>query len=198
MLVARLLQSRRPPDAGPEPGGPAERFARAAAFFEKAAALDPDFPGLQGSWGVACFNAGHFDKATGPLARAVGANPSDAGLQRMLALAYINTHAYEKAVPLLEKDTQRETDASLQSAYGMSLLRSGRAADAERVLAGLLETRGESAELLVLLGQAQADQKKWDKALVSLRRALELDRNAAEAEATIARIEAARRRKASQ
>ena len=153
---------------GPSRAAPAERFARAAAFFEKAAALDPDFPGLQGSWGVACFNAGQFDKATGPLARAVGANPSDAGLQRLLALAYINTHAYEKAVPLLEKDTQRETDASLQSAYGMSLLRSGRAADAERVLAGLLETRGESAELLVLLGQAQADQKKWDKALVSL------------------------------
>ncbi len=80
----------------------------------------------------------------------------------------------------------------------MSLLRSGRAAEAERVLAGLVRSSGESAELLVLLGQAQAEQKKWDPALASLRRALALDANAADAEATIARIEAARRRKASQ
>ena len=183
---------------GPSRATTGERFARAAAFLERAAALDPDFPGVQGSWGVACFNARQFDKATGPLARAVSANPNDVGLRRMLALAYINTLDYDKAVPLLEKDPQREGDTSLQSAYGMSLLRSGRAGEAEKVLAGLVETRGESAELLVLLGQAQAEQKKWDKALVSLHRALELDAKAADAAATIARIEAARRRKASQ
>jgi uncharacterized protein HemY len=148
--------------------------------------------------GVARFNARQFDLATGPLARAVRENGGDASLKRLLALAFINTEAYEKALPLLEGDPQRGTDAALQSAYGISLLRSGRAAEAERVLAGIVKARGESAELLVLLGQAQAEQKKWDAALVSLRRALEIDAKAADAESTIARIEATRRRKAGQ
>ena len=68
----------------------AERFARAAELFEKAAALDPALPQVQSSLGVAYFNARQFDKATGPLARALAARPGDAGLKRMLALAWLN------------------------------------------------------------------------------------------------------------
>lgn len=176
-------------------GTTAERFARASAFFERAATVDPAFPNVQRAWGVAAFNARQFAQATGPLARAVGAEPGDTELARMLALAYINTGAYDRAAPILEKDPGRATDATLQSAYGLSLLRSGRPAEAEKVLSGLVRARGESADLLVLLAQAQADQRKWDPAVASLRKALALDPKTAEAEATLERIEAARTRK---
>jgi tetratricopeptide (TPR) repeat protein len=176
-------------------GTTAERFGRAAAFFERAAAVDAAFPNVQRAWGVAAFNARQFAEAAGPLSRAVREEPGNAELARMLSLAYINTGAYDKAAPLLEKDPGRATDATLQSAYGLSLLRSGRSADAEKVLSGLVRTQGESADLLVLLGQAQADQGKWDPAVASLRKALTLDPRTAEAEATLERIEAARRRK---
>ncbi len=144
----------------PSRASPAERFARAAAFFERAAAVDPDFPQVQGSLGVAYFNARKFDKAAGPLERAVTANPADVGLKRMLALALINTQAYEKALPLLQEDPQRATDPALQMAYGLALLRSHRPAEAEKVLAGLLARQGETAELLALVGEAQAELKK--------------------------------------
>lgn len=152
---------------------PAERFSRAAAFFERTAALDPDFPSVQGSLGIAYFNARQFDKAAAPLERAVAASPAEAGLRRMLALALINTKAYEKAVPLLQDDPQRSSDASLQTAYGLALLRSGRPAEAEKILGGLAR-QGESAELLALVGEAQAAQRKYELAIASLERALRL------------------------
>ena len=44
----------------------AERFARAAEMFEKAAAVDPDFPQVQSSLGVAYFNARQFDEGHRP------------------------------------------------------------------------------------------------------------------------------------
>jgi tetratricopeptide (TPR) repeat protein len=173
---------------GPSARRPAERFARAAAFLEKAAEVDPDFPQVSSALGVAYFNAREFDKATGPLSRAVAAPSAAAETKRMLAMAWINIRAYDKAVPLLRDDPEREKDASLQTAYGMALLRSGRPAEAERILAGLLEAQGESVELLVLLGQAQAAQKKDDLAITTLRRALARDAKAADADATLGGI----------
>ncbi len=159
---------------GPGAGATAERFARAAAFFERAAAIDPDFPQVEPSLGVAYFNARQFDKAAAPLARALAKDPENAGLKRMLATSYLNAEAWGKAADLLEKDPERPTDASLQMAYGVALLRDHRAAEAEKVLGGLLARQGDTAELLVLVGEALAEQKKYEPAIASLERALQL------------------------
>ena len=140
----------------PRPAPAVERFARAAAFFERAAAIDPDFPQLQASLGVAYFNARMFDKATTPLSRAVAAKPADADLKRLLATSWLNTAAWEKAAALLEDDAQRRTDTALQFAYGLALLRSGRAAEAEPVAEGLLAGQPDSDELAVLASEATA------------------------------------------
>ena len=140
----------------------AERFARAAELFEKAAAVDPDFPQVQSSLGVAYFNARLFDKATGPLARALAAGAGDAGLKRMLALAWLNRRRFRKAAELLRDDPEREPIPSLQFAYGLALVKSDRAAEAEPIFARLLAVHGDSAELSVLLGQAHAQQGDFD------------------------------------
>jgi len=163
----------------------AEQFARAAELFEKAAAVDPDFPQVQSSLGVAYFNARLFDKATGPLARALDAHPGDAGLKRMLALAWLNLQDYRKAAELLTDDPERETNPSLQFAYGLALVKSERAAEAEAVFSRLLARHGDSAELSVMLGQAHAQQGDFDSAVQALKRALELKPDVAEANATL-------------
>ena len=120
--------------------------------------LDPGFPQVQSSLGVAYFNAREFEKSEAPLTRALAEQPQDAGLKRMLAIACVNTQAWEKAAALLQDDPGRETDPSLELAYGLALLRSSRSAEAEKVFTGLLTRRGDSAELSLLLGQAQAAQ----------------------------------------
>jgi tetratricopeptide (TPR) repeat protein len=163
----------------------AERFARAAELFEKAAALDPTLPQVQQSLGVAYFNARAFDKATGPLERALAARPEDATLKRMLGLAWINLQEYRKAAALLADDPERESNPSLQFAYGLALVKSERAAEAEAVFSRLLARHGDSPEVSVMLGQAHAQQGDFEAAVQSLRRALELKEDVAEANATL-------------
>ena len=141
---------------GPRPAPAAERFTRAAAFFERAAAIDPGFPQLQSSLGVAYFNARMFEKATGPLARAVEASPKDADLKRLLATSWLNTGAWEKAAALLSDDPGRGANPSLQLAYALALLRSGRAGEAEPLLSALHAAQGDSNELGALLAEARA------------------------------------------
>lgn len=165
-----------------------ERFPRAAELIAKAAAVDPDFPNVQSSLGVAHFNAKQFQQAVAPLTRALAKAPADAGLKRMLAMAWLNTRAYEKAAELLQDDPERATNPSLQFAYGLALVKTDRAAEAERVFDGLISRHGGSAELNVLLGQAHAQQGDFEEAIRSLQRALQIDGKAAEANSTLGEI----------
>lgn len=161
------------------------RFARAAEHFEDAAAIDADFPQVQYSLGVAYFNAGQYKKAVPPLERAFAGNKADDTLRRMLALSWLNTEAYDKAAELLAADVALGADPSLQYAYGLALVRSNRAAEAETTFARLLAEHGDTAELNVVLGQAHAQQGDYDAAVTSFTRALALKPDVAEANAAL-------------
>ena len=163
----------------------ADRFERAAEFFESAAQLNPDFPQVQYSLGVALFNAKRYDKAAEPLTRALAATPDDANIRRMLALSWLNAEVYDKAADLLRDDPQRAADPALQYAYGLALVRSDRAAEAEAIFSGLLSAHGENAELNVVLAQAHAQQGDFDAAIESVKRALQAKPDVAEANTTL-------------
>jgi tetratricopeptide (TPR) repeat protein len=166
----------------------AQRFSRAAELFEHAANVSPDFPQVQYSLGVARFNAQQHEKAVASLERALAADPANADMQRMLALALLNSEQYQKAVPLLAADPRRESDPSLMYAYGVALIRSDRAADAEAVFERLLATHGATPELRVVLGQAHAQQGDYEGAISELQGALKLKPDVAEANATLGQI----------
>jgi tetratricopeptide (TPR) repeat protein len=162
----------------------AQRFPRAAEMFEKAAEVDPAFPQVQYSLGVAYFNAQQFAKAQAPLSRALEQSPDD-GVRRMLAMAYLNAEAYAKAVELLRDDPQRATDPSLQYAYGLALVRSDRGREAQEVFARLLAKHGSAPELLVMLGQAHAQQGDYASAQRALQQALASKPDVVEANAAL-------------
>jgi tetratricopeptide (TPR) repeat protein len=163
----------------------AEKPARAAEFLEQAAEADPDFPQVHSSLGLALFNAGQFAQATGPLARALERAPGDAQVRRLLALSWLNGESYEKAAELLERDPERERNPSLQYAYGLALVRSGRALEARAIFGRMLSVHGDSAELNVLLGQAHAQQGDFDAAVQVLRHAVELKADVPEAQGAL-------------
>jgi tetratricopeptide (TPR) repeat protein len=165
-----------------------KQFARAADFLQQAAAIDPDFPQVQFSLGVARFNARQYDKATAPLARAFGADAGNTGLRRMLALAHFNAGAYAQAADLLAADPQREEDPSLQFTYGVALVRSDRASDAQGVFTRMLARHGDRAEIHVILGQAHAEQGNFEAAVQALERARALNAKVADANATLGLI----------
>ena len=164
------------------------RFEHAAAMLTVAADQSPDFPGVQSALGIASFNAQRYQAAAGPLTRALAADPGNAPLRRMLALAWLNVEAYDKAAALLKDDPQRETDGSLQYAYGMALVRSGHAAEAERIFTELVAAHGDSAALHVILGEAQAEQGDFEAATRLLQHALALDPAVADANAALGTI----------
>jgi Flp pilus assembly protein TadD len=162
-----------------------EHFAAAADLLETAALVDPDFPQVQYALGVAYLNARSYDKAKEPLRRALAAKPQDASLRRMLALACLNTEGYEKAAELLRDDAERERDPSLQYAYGLALVRSDHAAEAQEVFAKLVAQYGDSAEVNVILGQAHAQQGDFDAATLDFEHALQRKPEVAEAHAAL-------------
>jgi len=152
----------------------AQRFPRAATFFEEAAALDPAIPRVQFSLGVAYFNAGEHAKAIPPLERAIEAEPRNTEAARMLALANFSAGNYARAADLLAADPQRASKSSVDYTYGTALVRSERGAEAERVFSRLLAAHGDAPDLNVVLGQAHAQQGDFDAAVKVLRHALEL------------------------
>ena len=163
----------------------AERPARAADLLQQAADADPDFPQVHYSLGLALFNAGRFAQAAGPLGRALERAPGDAQVRRLLALSWLNTESYDKAAELLERDPDRERNPSLQYAYGLALVRSGRALEARAIFARMLKVHGDSAELNVLLGQAHAQQGDFEAATQVLRHALEMKADVPEAQGAL-------------
>jgi tetratricopeptide (TPR) repeat protein len=165
-----------------------ERFVPAAERLEQAAALAPDFPRLQFSLGVAYFNAVRYDRALAPLRRALRDTPNDGEIRRMLALAAFNTGAYEEAATLLEADDERSKQPALQYAYGVALVRSDRAQEAERIFGDLLTEHADSAEVNVVLGLAQAQQGDLERATASLLRAVSIRPDVLEAHATLGTI----------
>ena len=165
-----------------------QRFARAAEFFEQAVGLDAGFPQAQYSLGVAYFNAQQYEKAVTPLARARDADPASVIARRVLAIAYLNTDAYAQAAELLAGDSDRSADPSLQYAYGLALVRSNRAADAESIFSRMLSEHGDTAELSVVLGHAYAEQGNYDAAIDALQRALTIKPDVADANSALGRI----------
>jgi tetratricopeptide (TPR) repeat protein len=163
----------------------AERFARAADLFETAAAADPEFPQVQYSLGVAYFTAKEYDEAHAPLTRALALDPANAGLKRMLAVASLHSGRVEQAATLLADDPARDSDPSLQYAYGLALVRSNQASLAEAVFSRLIATHGSTPEMNVVLGQAHAQQGDFDAAVAALQRALEAKPDVADASAAL-------------
>jgi tetratricopeptide (TPR) repeat protein len=175
---------------------------RAIEHFEQAAQIDPELPGLHYSLGVARFNSGHFEGAAAALARAFeekaaagplasGEGPlaaSEGPLAEMLALAWLNAGQHERAAELLEDLPARASTPGLQYAYGLALVRGGRAGEAGAIFQRLLAESPDWPELEVVLGQAFAQQGDFEAAIGSLRRAISLDPGVAEAHSTLAEI----------
>jgi tetratricopeptide (TPR) repeat protein len=161
------------------------RFARATALMQSAAALDPKLPRLQYSLGVAAFNAQQFPVAAAALEHAVSEDGSNGDARRMLALASLNARAFDRAADLLKADPDLQRDPSLQYAYGIALVHSGHASDAEQLFSSLLAAHRDNPQLTVLLGEAHAEQGDYEAAISALQHAVQLKPDVADANRTL-------------
>ena len=106
----------------------------------------------------------------------------------MLALASLNAGDYSTAAELLRADPKLPADPSLQYAFGLALVRSDRAEEAERIFSRVLAEHPDVPELNVVIGQIHAAQGDFDGAVASLRRAVEPRSDVPEANASLGDI----------
>ncbi len=164
-----------------------QRFAPATRFFSAAALLDPKFPQIQYSLGVALFNAERFEEAATALRSARGQGDENPSLTRMLAMAELNAGAYHRAADLLAVDPELAGNRSLEYAYALALVRTGKTEEAQPIFERL--TRYDDwPELELLMAQAQAQDGNFPAAVEGLHRALELSPSLPEAHATLGEI----------
>jgi tetratricopeptide (TPR) repeat protein len=125
----------------------ARDFPAGAAFFERAAALQPDLPRVQYALGVAWFNAGRYDKALEPLARAAAEQPDSAELLVVLGQAHAEQGDDAAAVDVLTRALRLKPEVPEANAtLGLIHLRQGRLPEAEAALRAELQLRpGDAA-----------------------------------------------------
>lgn len=176
--------------AMPEPPNapPTTRFARAGDLFAAAAEIQPGFPQVQYSVGIARFNAEQYRLAVPALENTVKNGNADPSVQRMLALSWLYSDAYDKAAAALSKDPERTTNPALQYAYSVALVNLGRTVEARRIFRELLAANPQWAELHVLEGQALAKEKDFAAAIPFFERALSLKDDVADARIALGEI----------
>jgi tetratricopeptide (TPR) repeat protein len=153
------------------------QYHQALAHFLEAERWNPEIPGLTRNLGLAAARVGDHPTTVRTLSKYVAANPDDNVARTLLGIAYYETEAYADAA----KTIAALGDKALQNPglaypFAVSLTRSGRVQEAEKVL-DKLEQQASSAENLLLLGQQWADAGNGTRALAALRRAQELDPN---------------------
>ncbi len=172
--------------------GKQDRFRDAAAFFGRAAYWGPDLANVEYSLGLALFNAKEYNKAVPPLQRALVQDPSNVPARKQLALACYRAQDYGCVIVALSDHSELLHDRQVGYIAGyvlaVSLTRSGRPEEGERLLSELLNQYADSAEFLVLVGEGYAHQNDDSRALPVLRRAIQVNPSILEAHSTAALI----------
>ncbi len=166
-----------------------QRFARAAALFERAARWDNGLRAVQYSLGVARYNAQQYAEAVPALERSLQAEPANRRAARLLGLSYFHSQQYQKAASALAADPEATSDSGLRYALAVSLARSGRASEAEVIFEEMMRSPSTSPDLLVLIGQIHAQQQDFDSARGFFLRALELNPETRDAHYSLGQME---------
>ncbi len=155
--------------------------------FEAVVQLEPDIELGHSALGAVLVRGGEWAAAIRELERALALKPDDDAAQVNLAIAYAETGAYAKALPLF---AQAETAARARSArlptqvivlYAKSLAASGQTESAIARMKESAAENGASAELHDDLGSLYAQSRDWPHAEEEFQQALRMQPALAEA-----------------
>ena len=154
----------------------ASKFTEASEYFRKAAAWQPDLPGLDRNWGFACYRAQMYAEAIPPLERHLTASPDDNFVRQLLGLSYFFTEDFGKTSEVLHPFLkQPPDDPGLLFAWGTALVRTRQSGLAAEIFRRLLEQNSSNPAVHLLLGQAYAQQEDYSNSITQLKSALQLD-----------------------
>lgn len=140
-----------------------EEFGAAVVQYRKALELRPGLAPLHLNLGLAYFKMREWGKAVVEFDAFLKAQPGHRQSMQLRALSLLELEKYGEAAAAFE-GLLPTTDASVQLGLATAYLRSDRAVQAQKILTPLLE-QGNSAEVLLTMGQALYVEERFDEAL---------------------------------
>src|SRR5215469_5333289 len=155
-----------------------QHLETAIGYYRRAAAIDPDRPGLQMNLGLALFKAAQFPDAIQSFLSEIRKHPGDQRLMILLGMAHYGMKDYLVAIPYLQKAVERSPqDVTL----GLTLVRSCLLSkqyecvvDAQR---SMRASNAESVEADLLSAAAQEKLGQGQEAISDLRDAMRANPN---------------------
>lgn len=121
---------------GPASTAPITASAETEESYRAALAAAPNDPRASAGLAQLLVKAGKGDEAAEVLQKAADAHPDDMVLKRMLAHLYMQTDAYDKALPLLAEITKDpNVSPELLDDYGNALIRNSKPVEAQKAFA---------------------------------------------------------------
>jgi len=162
-------------------------YAGAAAWFEHAAAWNPDLRGLDNNWGRAAFAAHQFAEAAGPLERVLRISPDDIEARSELSASLYLTSNYKGVLQALQPVASAlRTNLTVGLLYADSLVKTGDFAQGMDRLVALEQTDPQDATVHRALGEGYAGEGHHQEAIDELRTAISLNPTDAAAQYSLA------------
>jgi protein O-GlcNAc transferase len=146
--------------------------------FQKVVRLAPQAEEGHSAYGSVLLRTGATAEGIRELEKALSIKDSDTTAQLNLALAYAQTGAGRRAIPLfarLESAEHQKLPGSALEVYASALAGNGQFADAEREIQNAMRQEPGNAEWPDVLGSLYAQQHRWTQAQVAFEQALRLD-----------------------
>ncbi|MRG95803.1 tetratricopeptide repeat protein [Polyangium spumosum] len=160
-------------------------FDESAKVFDQVAAVDKEYPGLSLERGLLYEETGESERALEMYAAALAKAPSDIDLKMRVGSAQVMAGHAAQAEPILREVLKERAGSSDANHFlGRALLMKGGSSavgEAIRFLERATEIDGNRAEYFLYVGWAANTLGQFPKAEMALKRALELDRELADA-----------------
>lgn len=169
------------------------RPRQAEEQFRRAIRIDPKYGAALLDLGMALFHGGRKDEA-GPIFKQVAALP-DKNYTPVYAIFLLETGQRDAAIAELERLAKKEPDdRTARTRLVKMYLISGRRADAQKLLAGVLAKNSKDADALLQSGELAIDAGKYQDAQNDLNLVLRYRPESAEPHMLLARLDEAQGR----
>ncbi len=143
-------------------------FPGAAEQFALAARWDPQQEGLDYNLGLAYYKSQSYKQAAPPLERELKVHPANRPAAVLLGTTYFRLGNYSKAAEVLSGVADQSTDVNTSYAFASSLIRQGKAKEAERVIQQMKTVAADAPQLHLLMAEIYDASGATAKAIIEL------------------------------
>lgn len=156
--------------------GRLDRYEEAVTAYETAFKLAPQFVQIWLNLGILHYRANEFEKAINAFDKFLEAQPNNIQARQLLGLSLIeigyNTAGIEQLEPTL---ASAPNDVAVLYSLGLAQVRTNKMKEAEEIVTRLAEFQAGIATSYLLKGQLQLARFEFEKAILDLKKAQELN-----------------------